>query len=123
MEEVQVWLDRSLVEVKMTQPDGVANFRLKIKKPRGLYNMTFQVLAQPDVPPAYILVNVTGCGLGEVLASSADACITCVEASYSFNPQNTTCDACPINAGEPCTSEAAWHCGFGYNPSLRESSH
>lgn len=36
--------------------------------------------------------------MGDVVASTADACITCVAGSYSLDPHNTTCDKCPDNA-------------------------
>lgn len=97
---VQAFLDGAPLDLMTTQPDGVANFRLNIRKPPGLYNVSFRPMDEPDVAPVSLLVNVTGCGLGEVSASSGDACITCVAGSFSFNPQNTTCDACPANAGE-----------------------
>lgn len=99
--EVQALLNGAPFDSVMAGVDGVAHFRLKIKRPPGLYNVTFRPLDDGDIQPAYLLVNVTGCGLGDVEASSGDACITCVKGSYSMNPGNNTCDACPPNAGEP----------------------
>jgi hypothetical protein len=97
--EVQAFLDGSPLDIVMTQPDGIAKFLLNLRKPPGLYNVSFRPLDDPNLAPVSILVNVTGCGLGEASASSGDACITCVAGSFSFNPENTTCDACPANAG------------------------
>lgn len=80
--------------------DGIALMHLKIFRPPGRFRLSFQVAGYPDIPAAVIPVQVLECAVGDVLASSGDACITCVLGSYSMDPRNTACDPCPPNAGE-----------------------
>jgi hypothetical protein len=97
-DRVEAILDKYPIARMTPQSNGIAEFRLNIRERPGLYNLSFRT-TNVNVVAVQILVNVTGCGLGEVSASSGDACITCVAGSFSFNPENITCDACPANAG------------------------
>lgn len=89
--------------------DGVAFLKLKVMRPPGRYTMKFTVPGT-NLKPATLIIHVVGCPLGDVSASSGDACITCVRGSYSLNPSNTTCDACPLNAGEQCCEDCWTTC-------------
>lgn len=79
---------------------GIALMHLKIFRPPGRYNLSFLIAGAPYIPAAVIPVQVLECAVGDVIASSGDACITCVRGSFSMDPRNTTCDPCPPNAGE-----------------------
>lgn len=107
--DIQAKIQDLLVTANKTQDGtGVALLKIPIRKPPGDYNLTFFV----EVPVATffvdkpgttvtsitMLVTVRPCPMGDVVASTGDACITCVAGSFSMNPANNTCDACPGNA-------------------------
>jgi hypothetical protein len=78
--------------------DGLGVLMFKLRQPPGRYNITIRSRVL-GVTPALLQIVVLECPLGDVTASSGDACITCVAGTFSFNPQNNTCDACPLNSG------------------------
>lgn len=85
-----------------TGANGTAMFTtLKLQEYPGMYDIYFRPKGQSDVA-AKLIVNITGCPIGNVKADTGKACIRCTRGYYSFNPENTTCDVCPANAGECC---------------------
>ena len=64
----------------------------------GTYIIKFMAPEFPSIPAVNITVHVTQCELGDVTASTGDACLTCGRGYYSFDPTNTTCDICVPNA-------------------------
>jgi hypothetical protein len=86
-----------------TDANGTALFTsLKLQENPGIYDILFRPKGQLQ-PTAKLVVNVTGCPVGNVRADTGKACIQCPQGSYSFNPDNTTCDVCVANAGEDCS--------------------
>jgi predicted outer membrane repeat protein len=80
---------------------GLAIFQVPVRRPPGRYPVTFKSALVDDNTPieeVTVVLNVLGCSKGDVVASTGDACITCVAGSYSLEPHNTTCDKCPDNA-------------------------
>jgi hypothetical protein len=83
---------------------GLASFRFPVRKPPGQYPLTFTTKHLDDSPERFtetnvtIQINVLGCPVGDVMASTGDACFTCDAGSYSRDARNTTCDKCPENA-------------------------
>jgi predicted outer membrane repeat protein len=87
---------RSVTNVE-TGDDGLGVLIFKLRQQPGPYNLT--IWSRQRVLPAVLQIVVLDCPVGDVTASSGDACITCVAGTFSFNPQNNTCDDCPLNAG------------------------
>ena len=103
MLDVQVLLQGVPVgSLQTADVTGVATFRVPVRKPPGQYNLTFAAAdVFETVEKTTIRLNVLSCSKGDVVASTGDACITCVAGTYSFDPRNTTCDKCPDNAVFP----------------------
>jgi hypothetical protein len=83
---------------------GLARFKVPVRKPPGQYSLTFttsDIDIVDETVNVTILLNVVGCPIGDVVASTGDACITCVAGSFSRDPHNTTCDKCPDDAECP----------------------
>jgi predicted outer membrane repeat protein len=89
-----------LAALKTADTSGLATFQVPVRKPPGQYPLTFASAlilsgSRKTVENVTILLNVQSCPKGDVMASTGDACITCVAGSYSLDPHNTTCDKCP----------------------------
>ncbi|GFR39669.1 hypothetical protein Agub_g140 [Astrephomene gubernaculifera] len=85
-----------------TTVGGEAAFNsLKLTAPPGNYTLPFYGIpagstSSADYKQVTILVQVRTCWLGEVSEEDVDMCSFCIGPSdFSFNPLNTTCDACP----------------------------
>jgi hypothetical protein len=85
---------------RKTNASGVADFfDLKVRAPPGLYNITITRLDWFFSPkPMHMLVRVRSCVVGEVTQSLPDACEPWAQGSYSLDPANASCDACPEGA-------------------------
>jgi hypothetical protein len=100
--EIEAFLGNLSLATNRTGDNGTAMFTtLKLQELPGIYNLTFRPKGQLE-PTANLMVNVTGCPVGNVKADTDKACIQCPRGLYSFNPENTTCDTCPKDAGERC---------------------
>lgn len=85
--------------LKTADLTGIAIFKVPVRKPPGNYSLTFlSANALDTLDTVTIQLHVLGCPMGDVVASTGNACITCVAGSYSFDPRNTTSDKCPDNA-------------------------
>jgi predicted outer membrane repeat protein len=89
-----------LSSLKTDDTTGLATFKVPVRKPPGQYPLTFSSATASNnaIDGVTVLLNVLTCPMGDVVASTGDACITCVAGSFSLNPRNTTCDKCPDNA-------------------------
>ncbi|GIL52033.1 hypothetical protein Vafri_7994 [Volvox africanus] len=80
--------------------EGVANFTaLRVRASPDAY--TFNISAYGtihDILDAVVSVEVRRCVVGEVTNAEKDMCTPCAAGTYSYNPQNTSCDRCPENA-------------------------
>lgn len=92
-----------------TDADGIALLSLKLNEDPGTYSVYFRPKGKSG-PSVKLLVNVTGCPLGDVTADTGKACISCAAGSFSMNPDNNTCDACPAYAGRPLNSRLTKQC-------------
>lgn len=90
----------STVQVGLTDKNGVARLSIPVRRPPGTYELNFSVDSTPDGKPVTLRVVVDACAVGDITASTGDACRTCDMDEYSFNPRNTLCDSCPLNASE-----------------------
>jgi predicted outer membrane repeat protein len=85
--------------LKTDDSTGLATFKVPVRKSPGRYSLTFASAKVGDtVDNATVQLNVQSCPKGDVVASTGDACITCVAGSYSLDPHNITCDKCPDNS-------------------------
>jgi hypothetical protein len=81
-----------------TGDDSIGVVSMTVRQPPGDYVLA--ILPTSGGSGSSAVVTVLECPIGDVAASTGDACITCVSGSYSFNSKNITCDdACPANAG------------------------
>jgi hypothetical protein len=93
---------------------GLVNMWLRIQQPPGVYNITFELLENATVPPAFLSVEVRPCTRGEI-SPIPDTCQVCLPGSYSLHPSQGVCQPCPA-AGATCPGGAAilplpgwWH--------------
>eukprot|EP00803_Ostreobium_quekettii_P001646 evm.model.scf_49.9 EVM.evm.TU.scf_49.9 scf_49:112444-114203(+) len=80
---------------------GRAEFTgLTMKARQGSYTLRFLAddLALDAMP---VTVSVRRCARGEVRNEEGDKCTTCGYNTFSFNPDNHTCDECPRHAQCP----------------------
>lgn len=79
---------------------GTAQYSsLYLKAPAADYTLQVSTASTfHTVAPIFVTVSVRKCIVGEVTNSQGDQCTFCDGSTYSFWPQNTTCDACPDNA-------------------------
>ncbi|DBA86046.1 TPA: hypothetical protein ACH3X1_005573 [Trebouxia sp. C0004] len=80
-----------------------------------VYNLSVTLTGFPQVPAAWKMVHVQNCTTGQVQQNAA-ICSTCPAATFSLNPLNGSCDACP--AGATCFGGShfippsqSWHSG------------
>jgi hypothetical protein len=106
--------DGYMLTVNASDSYGLVDMRLRIQKPPGLYNVTFDLFEFSSVPVAVMSVQVRACTRGEI-APSPDTCQVCLPGSYSLHPSQETCQPCPA-AGATCPGGAAilplpgwWH--------------
>ncbi|KXZ43208.1 hypothetical protein GPECTOR_97g746 [Gonium pectorale] len=89
-----------LGSLSQSATSGVANFSsLRVRNKPG--NYTFDIIASGtfhSLQPAVVGLEVRRCQVGEVTTSANDMCTPCTAGSFSFNPDNTTCDSCPPHA-------------------------
>ncbi|WIA10431.1 hypothetical protein OEZ85_010623 [Tetradesmus obliquus] len=87
---------------------------VKLRARPGTYTLAVASTTDKDVAPALVHVEVRSCEVGEVTNELGDACEPCSPGSYSLDPANFTCDACPLHASCPGGStvgplEGYWH--------------
>ncbi|KAF6259603.1 hypothetical protein COO60DRAFT_1638283 [Scenedesmus sp. NREL 46B-D3] len=74
---------------------------VKLRATPGLYTLAVASTTDKELPPALVHVEVRACEVGEVTNELGDACEPCSPGSYSLDPTNFTCDACPLHANCP----------------------
>lgn len=95
--KLQTTLQGTPITTFDTGDDGIGVVSMTVRQPPGDYVLA--ILPTSGGSGSSAVVTVLECPIGDVAANTGDACITCVSGSYSFNPKNITCDACPANAG------------------------
>lgn len=65
---------------------------------RLLLTGCFSMAASMQVPPVWKTLQIQSCSSGQVTTNTNDTCRACGAATFSLNPQNTSCDPCPSEA-------------------------
>ena len=81
----------------LSNETGVVALNLKLKRPPGMYAVSFTVMENISLQ-ANITLQIRGCKDGEVGNIAGDVCEVCPVGSYSLDPRNVTCDPCPPGA-------------------------
>jgi hypothetical protein len=90
----------------------------------GDYSVKFGIVDDDSVGSEYIDLRIVPCPLGQITASSGDACSLCVRGYFSFNPTDKQCTICVPNAECPGGAnlwpvEGFWHSAPRSNQMLR----
>jgi hypothetical protein len=84
--------------VNSSDSSGSVVLHPTVVRPPGLYTIVFSLTNNPTgIAPATLALEVRSCTQGEV-SPRPDMCEVCGPGSFSLNPSNASCDACPDGA-------------------------